>query len=561
MSPDALRAHACDVAETLIPGRLADGAVPRRPARPGLRREIGFIGLLWASGGSIIGSGWLFGAQGALAAAGPAAIISWLIGATAILLLGLIHAELGAMYPVAGGTARFPHYAFGGAVGASFGWFSWLQAATVAPIEVMAVIQYAQHYSWASSWMKLSGGENVLTATGVVVAVVLMGIFTALNFLSVRRLSHTNSTATWWKVGVPLLTIIVLMIVAFHPGNFTAADGFAPYGAAGVLGAVSTSGIIFALLGFEQADQLAGESANPRRDIPRAVIGAVVIGGVIYILLQIAFLGALPASQIGDSWAHGAYTTFTGPFANLAALVGVGWLATILYIDAVISPGGTGLIYTTASSRVSYGLSRNGYVPTWYERTDRRGVPWVGLLTAFVVGCICFLPFPSWKSLVGLITSASVLMYAGAPLALGVFRSRLPEAERPYRSPVAPVLAPLAFVVANLLILWSGWTTDYKLGIAILLGYVILAANRAFHLNPTRPEFEPRSAVWLPVYLVGMGLIVYFSDFGPTANPIFPLWWDMLAVAVFCLAIYYWALRVALPAEKIHRLVGRVEPV
>src|SRR5919197_6351251 len=128
-----------------------------RPAR-GLRREIGFIGLLWASTGSIIGSGWLFGAQAALAAAGPAAIISWVIGALAIMLLALVPAELGGMYPVAGGTARFPHYAFGGAVGASFGWFSWLQAATVAPIEVMAVIQYGPHYSFAKHWMKLSHG-------------------------------------------------------------------------------------------------------------------------------------------------------------------------------------------------------------------------------------------------------------------------------------------------------------------------------------------------------------------------------------------------------------------
>src|SRR4051812_17834856 len=112
---------------------------PLTPAvrRPGLRREIGFIGLLWASGGSIIGSGWLFGAQGALSTAGPAAVISWAIGGVAIMLLALVHAELGAMYPVAGGTARFPHIAFGGAAGASFGWFSWLQAVTVAPIEVM----------------------------------------------------------------------------------------------------------------------------------------------------------------------------------------------------------------------------------------------------------------------------------------------------------------------------------------------------------------------------------------------------------------------------------------
>src|SRR6201982_1207006 len=99
--------------------------------RPGLRREIGLIGLLWASTGSIIGSGWLFGAQKALITAGPAAVISWVIGGVAILVLALVHAELGGMYPVSGGSARFPHYAFGGVAGASFGWVAWVNAARV----------------------------------------------------------------------------------------------------------------------------------------------------------------------------------------------------------------------------------------------------------------------------------------------------------------------------------------------------------------------------------------------------------------------------------------------
>src|SRR5207247_6220624 len=128
--------------------------------------------------------------------------------------------------------------------------------------------------------------------------------------------------------------------------------------------------------------------------------------------------------------------------------------------------GGTGLIYTTSGSRVSYGLSRNGYFPTVYESTDNRGVPWFGLITAFVVGCVCFLPFPSWTSLMGLITAASVLMYAGAPLAFGVFRSRLPVAARPYRAPFGAVLAPAAFIVATLIILRTGWHTDVRLGLA-----------------------------------------------------------------------------------------------
>src|SRR5881394_621758 len=347
--------------QTVVADRPVGAQTPRRT---GLRREIGFIGLLWASAGSIIGSGWLFGAQTALIAAGPAAIISWCIGALAIFLLALTHAELGAMWPVAGGTARFPHYAFGGGAGASFGWFSWLQAATVAPIEVLAMITYGQHYSFAAHWMKTStGGTSVLTTSGIIAAVILMAIFTSINFLGIRKLAHTNSAATWWKVGVPLLTIFVLGIVNFHASNFTAADGFSPFGAKGVLAAVSTSGIIFALLGFEQADQLAGESARPKRDIPRAVIFSVIIGAIIYVALQVVFLGALPASQIHGTWAHAAYTQMSGPFAQLASLVGVGWLATILYIDAVISPGGTGLIYTTSTSRVAYGLSRNGYFP------------------------------------------------------------------------------------------------------------------------------------------------------------------------------------------------------
>ena len=159
------------------------------------------------------------------------------------------------------------------------------------------------------------------------------------------------------------------------------------------------------------------------------MIGSILLGIVIYIALQVVFLLSLPASAIGSTWSQvstGLFSAFTGPWARLASVLGFGWLATILYADAIISPAGTGLIYTAASSRVSYGLSRNGYVPVQFERLNERGVPWFGVIVAFIIGSICFLPFPSWQSLVGLITSASVLMYAGAPLSFGVFRKQLP---------------------------------------------------------------------------------------------------------------------------------------
>jgi amino acid transporter len=536
-----------------------EAATPSQSSSGHLLREIGLIGLLWASMGSIIGSGWLFGAQKGLVAAGPAAIISWVVGGVAILFLALVHAELGAMFPVSGGSARFPHYAFGGVAGASFGWFSWLQAATVAPIEVSAMILYAGHYDFAKDWLK---ADETLTGTGLVVAVVLMFLVSSVNYLGVRALAMTNSVATWWKVGVPLATILLVAIVGgFHTSNFHAANGFNPYGAHGILAAVSTSGIIFSYLGFEQADQLAGESNNPKRDIPVAVIGSIVLGIVIYIALQVVFLAALPSSAIGHTWAAtggGLYTAFTGPWAQLASLVSLGWLASILYADAIISPGGTGLIYTAASSRVSYGLSRNGYAPVLFERLNRNSVPWLGVLFAFIIGCVCFLPFPSWQSLIGLITSASVLMYAGAPLSFGVFRRRLPDAERPWRLPYGEVFSPIAFIVANFIILWSGWNTDWKLGVAILIGYALLVGNYVLKLNPVEPVLDWRAAQWLPVYLVGLGVIVYLSDYGPLDNPVIGLWWDMLVMAAFSLVIYYWALNVALSTEKIDEMIEEV---
>ena len=155
-------------------------------------------------------------------------------------------------------------------------------------------------------------------------------------------------------------------------------------------------------------------------------------------------------------------------------------------------------------------------------------------------------------------------MYAGAPLSLGAFRRQIPEADRPYRMQAAWFLAPAAFVVADLLIYWSGFEVIWKLGIVLVIGYVLIGISMAF--DPQRPPLDWKSAVWLPVWLIGMGIISWQGQYSgqssstplpPTNTGHIGFWWDMLVVAGFSLAIYFWAMYTRLPRDEMLLLVNR----
>jgi amino acid transporter len=541
------------------------------PTDVGLKRELGLIGATWASETSIIGSGWLLAPLAAAVAVGGGAILAWIIAGIAVIFLALCHAELGAMYPVSGGTARFPHFAFGSISGISFGFFAYMQAVTIAPIECFAFMQYASYY-WPSIY---NVDKSKITTTGFLLTIVLMAIFTAVNFLGMRQFARVNNALTWWKVAIPILTIIVLLFY-MHPSNFTAGlggtHGFFTGGIKPIFAAVTTGGIIFAYSGFEQSDQLAGEIKNPGRNLPRSIIIAVLIGTAIYTLLQVVMIGAMDPSLLTHGWDGIACPTtgtcnpniahvIAGPFAGVAALAGLGWLAHILRIDAFISPSGTGLIYVTGTSRISYGLARNRYFPSIFGRVSANGVPWVGVIFAFIVGLVFLLPFPSWHSLVTLITLASVMMYAGAPLSLGAFRRQVPDANRPYQVPWGKVFAPLSFCIADLLIYWNGFEPYVKFMIVLIIGYVLIGTSMAF--DKQRPPLDWRSAQWLPVWIIGMGILSWQGQYsgGAVAPPVntnhIPLYWDMLVVVAFSLIIYYWAMAVRLPTREMLDLVER----
>lgn len=515
---------------------------------PGFRRDVGFVALMFVSLGSIIGSGWLLGALTAATTAGGASIVSWVLAGVIIVLLALVHSELGAAYPLAGGTGRWPRLAFGSLGGFTAGWVAWLQAVTIAPIEVEAALSYLDH-----KWHGLINEAGALTPTGLAVSTGLMLLFTVINILGVRWLAESNRIAVLWKVAVPVLTVAVLIAVSFQVSNFTAGGGFAPYGAHGVLAALPL-GVVFALQGFEQAAQIAGEARDPQRNVPRAVIGSVVIGTLLYLGLEIAFIGALNPGNLAQGWANPVGKGDFGPYATLATGLGLGWLAVILYIDAFISPAGTGLIYVGTSARLSYALGHSGYVPKGVSRISSRGVPYTSIILAFVIGLICFLPFPSWQSLVGLVTSATVIMYGFAPITLLALRRADPDRARPYRLPAAPILAPLAFVMANEIIYWTSWATVEKLMLAILAGYLLFAVAYATGHPMERPPLDPRSLAWIVPWLAGLAVISYLGQYGGTR--LIPEWVDLGVVAAFSLVICYVAVAFSLPSYRVAAAVA-----
>jgi amino acid transporter len=538
--------------DLIATGALAEESEVDAERTKGLQRSVGFYGLMFVSLGSIIGSGWLLGALNAAKVAGPASILSWILAAGMLSLLALTYAELGATYPVAGGSARFSYYSHGPIAGFAAGWVGWLQAVFIAPIEVLAVITYVNSVGWVNQHFnminKVGESAGLLNGSGLLVAVVLMIFFTAMNLAGAKFLSDSNVIVVIWKTAVPVLAIVVVAALQFNPANFHAGGGFMPFGFHGVFAAL-TGGVVFALQGFEQAVQLAGEARNPKRDLSRAVLTAMAIGALLYSLLQVVMIGGLDPANIASGWARplGTDPSDYGAWYTLALAVGAGWLAKTLIIDAVISPAGTGVVYVATTARLSYALGEEREMPSALTKTNGKHVPFVSVILTAIVGLLAFGPFKSWSALVNVITGATAMMYAFAPVSLAALHRVDGRRTRSYRVPWPRLVLPAAFCSANLIIYWGGFDTTWKLGCAIGAGLLLFAAGAWF--NHTGAQRTIRNAFWIGPWLAGQVLIGWLGRYGNGAHNILPNWLDLAVVIIFALSIYYWAVNLSLTEE------------
>lgn len=480
----------------------------------------------------MIGSAWLFAPLYAAKIAGSGAIVAWLIGGCATALIALTFAEISVLLPFAGGTAQIPKITHGLLTSFVLGWIAWLSSLTMAPIEVQAVLQYASTYFGALT--HLHNGIQVLTPYGLLCAFVLMLTLCIINIASFKGLVHFNFVLFTFKVIVIVLTIIMLTKTHFAPTNFSGLS-FSASGWHAILAAVASGGIAFAFTGFKHGVELAGETEKYAFAIPFAIVGSVFICLLLYLGLQIAFIGALDPTLIAKGWNKITYIGDVGPFAGLAAGLGLVWLLKLLYIDAAVSPLGAGLIYVTSTARIVYAMSQIGYMPRFLSFLNNQRLPVVAIFLNFILGMFLFLPLPGWQAMVSFLVSGMVISYAMGPIALMCLRLQLPNEKRLFRLPAANVLCPLAFYFCNLMSYWTGWETIYKLAIAIGIGFVFFIIAYLRGVIPTK-NIGLKSIMWIIPYLLGLIIISYLGAFG--GKNIITFGWDFLIIGIFSIAIF-----------------------
>lgn len=496
-----------------------------------LKRDITTTNVLIVSAGGMIGSGWLFSPFISAQMAGSNALITWIIAAIFMLFIALPLCELGTMFPVSGGMSNYPSFTHGQEVGFLFAWASWLSYVVMTPIEIQAILQYSSHFFP----ILIVNDTSTLTLSneGYAAAICIMFFVVILNSYGIKILVECNKYASIIKFILPSIAIFAFLHsaptmnnVQLHLAN--------QQSWVQIFSALSSGGIIFAFTGFQNGLILGGEVQNPQKNIPIAILGAILIGFILYFMLQMSFIAAVPAQFLTHGWQALNYPGAGGPLVGLSLALGLGTVATLLMIDSVFSPFGTTLVYTAATSRIMYGMALNHHIPSWFLKTNRHQIPYMTLYVNFLVGILSFLPFSGWQKLVAFLSSASILSYGIGPICLLAMRKLEPETERPFKLSYSTLISYIAFYCCNLMLYWCGFTILWKLDIALLMGLMIYLA---YH---RKSFFSCGVALyWFITYMLSLLILSFLGSFGGMNLLKFPL--DILAILPVSLLILYFS--------------------
>jgi len=420
----------------------------------GLVRGIGRWDLTAVVINTIIGAG-IFGLPAKVhALIGTWSLVAFLLCAVIIGFIVLCYAEVSSRFTTTGGPYLYAREAFGPVVGFEVGWLYWIVRVATFAANCNLFVTYLGFFD-----ERMSGGT---VRVAIISAIVLL--LAVVNLLGVKQSALVTNIFTAGKL-IPLFIFVGIGLFFVQPGNFSF-DVVPEYGA--FSSAVLL--LIYAFVGFEMAVVLGGETRDPQRSMPFALLVAIALVAVLYILIQIVSIGTLPGLATSERPLADAAAGFLGTFG--AGFITVGALVSILGNLNVGLLGGTRLLFAMSEERD---------LPAPLSRTHERfRTPWASIVFTTVVIFVLTV-YSTFLTAVAIATITRLLVYATTCLSLPVFRRR--EAERParFRAPAGIAAAVLSLA----LIVWLLTRVDFSrealpIIVAAVIGLGIFAVNRTF---------------------------------------------------------------------------------
>ncbi|MFF1274168.1 amino acid permease [Streptomyces marokkonensis] len=427
-----------------------------------LERTLGLWQLTAIGVGGIIGAG-IFTLAGTVAngTAGPAVLVSFLVAGVASAAAALSYAEFAGLIPKAGSAYTYGYAVLGELAGWFIGWDLLLEYTAIVAVVAIGISGYfgflvAETGAGLPAWTL--GAPGTGDGHRVDLFAVLLCLFIAfLLNLGIRNAARFETVVVVLKV---LVVLLVIAVGVFHvdTANY---NPFFPYGAGGAFTGAAT--VFFAVFGYDAMSTAAEESKDAQRHMPRAIIHSLIISMVLYVAACLVLTGMQDYRDIDPE--SGFSTAFKS--------VGLGGLADVIAVGAVIGILTVMFTFMLGVTRVWFAMSRDGLLPRWFARTHpTRRVPtrvtWiVGVASAAIAG---FLPIGEAAELTNI---GILLAFVVVCTAVIVLRYRHPELPRTFRTPWMPVVPALGVVFSIWLITFLQWQTWARFAVWFLAGLVV----------------------------------------------------------------------------------------
>ena len=427
----------------------------------GLIRNITLFQLTLMGIGSTLGTGIFFALAETVPMAGPAVVISFVLAGFVAALTALCYAEVSSSLPVSGSSYTFTYMTLGqgaamvvaaclllewGIAGAAVavGWSSYLNDLVfiASGYEIPISIQSSPFVEGPNGWT--ANNESYFNLP----AVALIWMCALLLLRGAKESAIVNAIFTMAKLGV-LLLFVVLSLFAFKQQNF---QPFMPSGITGVGAAAAV--VFFSFIGLDAVVNASEEAINPERNIPLAIIAALIVVTLVYVVVAVSSLGVQPAADFNG---HDGSLTVILQKATHAP-----WLGGVLAAGAVLSIFSVTLVCLYGQSRIFFAMARDRMIPDVLCKVDESsGTPRAGVLLAAIMITPLAAVAPS-HMLWSMVSMGTLITFIAVAIALMLLRSRFKKEPQGYRTPLYP-LVPLLSILCCLYLLFNLQDNVYAL--------------------------------------------------------------------------------------------------